>query len=41
MPTVVVFLLALGSWQTPAQPQAPETPLRPTVHVALPQNVED
>ena len=41
MPLVVVFLLALGSWQAPAPQPPPETPLRPTVHAALPQNIDD
>ena len=36
---LLVFLLAFGSWQTQAPP--PETPLSPTIHVALPTNVED
>ena len=40
MPLIFVFLLALGGWQTAAQPPA-ETPLRPTVHAALPQNIDD
>jgi soluble lytic murein transglycosylase len=41
MPPVFVLLLALGSWQTPAQPPPSDTPLRPTVHAALPRNVDD
>jgi soluble lytic murein transglycosylase len=41
MPLVLVVLLALGRWQTPAQSPPAETPLRPTVHAALPQNVDD
>ena len=41
MPAVLVFLLALGSWQAPAQAPPPEAPLRPTVHAALPQNIDD
>ena len=41
MSLVVVFLLALGSWQAPAQSPPAETPLRPTVHAALPQNIDD
>jgi soluble lytic murein transglycosylase len=36
---LLVFLLAFGSWQTQAPP--PETPLSPTIHAALPTNVED
>jgi soluble lytic murein transglycosylase len=35
----LVFLLAVGRWQGQAPP--PETPLQPTVHVALPQNIDD
>ena len=41
MAPLVVFLLALGGWQAPAQSPPAETPLRPTVHAALPQNVAD
>src|SRR4051812_27674960 len=43
MPLTFVILLALGSWQTPSTAQAPppDTPLQPTLHAALPQNVED
>jgi len=41
MAVVVVLLLALGSWQTPAQSPPADTPLRPTVHAALPQNIDD
>lgn len=36
---LVAFLLAAGSWQTQAPP--PEVPLQPTIHAALPQNVDD
>ena len=37
---LLVFLLAFGRWQT-QPPPPPETPLSPTIHVALPTNVED
>ena len=37
----LVVLLAVASWQAPAQVPPSETPLRPTVHAALPQNVDD
>ena len=41
MRAVLVFLLAVG-WQATGQtPPPPETPLAPTVHAALPQNVDD
>lgn len=39
-----LLLLALGSWQAPAEPPPqpqPLQPLQPTIHAALPQNVED
>ena len=38
---VVVLLLAFGGWQTPAPSPPAETPLRATVHTALPQNIDD
>ena len=41
MPLVVVFLLAIGSWQAPAPQPPADTPLRPTVHAVLPQNIDD
>jgi len=41
MPAILVLLLALGRWQTPAQAPPPETPLQPTMHAALPQNIDD
>ena len=41
MRPVLVVLLAIGSWQAPAQLPPAETPLRPTVHASLPQNVDD
>ncbi|HET7694522.1 MAG TPA: transglycosylase SLT domain-containing protein [Vicinamibacterales bacterium] len=41
MRLVPVFLLALGSWHTPAQSPPADTPLRPTVHASLPQNIDD
>ena len=42
MRAVLVFLLALGRWQATGQtPPPPETPLAPTVHAALPQNVDE
>src|SRR5687767_9375122 len=40
MTLVVVLLLAATAWQMPAQPP-PETPLQPTIHAPLPQNVDD
>ena len=41
MNLLVVWLLAAAAWQMPAQPPPPETPLQPTIHAPLPQNVED
>ena len=41
MPVLLVFLLALARWQAPAQTPPPETPLQPTTHAALPQNIDD
>mgnify|MGYP000288821580 CR=1 FL=1 len=41
MTFLVVFLLAATAWQMSAQQPPPDTPLHPTVHAALPQNVED
>ncbi|HYT66727.1 MAG TPA: transglycosylase SLT domain-containing protein [Vicinamibacterales bacterium] len=42
MPSIFVLLLAVSSWQAQALPQPPpETPLQPTIHAALPQNIED
>ena len=41
MNLLVVFLLAAAAWQMPAQQPPPETPLHPTIHAPLPQNVED
>src|SRR5688572_27535781 len=41
MSFLVVLLLAATAWQMPAQQPPPETPLQPTIHAPLPQNVED
>ena len=41
MSLLVVLLLAAAAWQMPAPQPPPETPLQPTVHAQLPQNVED
>ena len=41
MPWLFVVLLAAGGWQTPAPPPPADTPLRPTVHAALPHNIDD
>jgi soluble lytic murein transglycosylase len=38
---IVVLLLAATAWQMPAPQPPPETPLQPTIHAPLPQNVED
>jgi soluble lytic murein transglycosylase len=37
---LVVFLLAAASWQQAAAPSAPQQ-LQPTIHAALPRNVDD
>jgi soluble lytic murein transglycosylase len=41
MRPLLVFLLALGSWQAPAPSPPAETPLSPTVHAAQPRNIAD
>ena len=41
MRPLLVFLLAAGSWQAPPQVPPADTPLRPTVHAALPRNADD
>ena len=39
MPSMLVLLLAAASWQQ--APAPPEPQLQPTIHAALPRNVDD
>jgi soluble lytic murein transglycosylase len=41
MSLVAALLLAIGGWQAPAPSPPADTPLRPTVHATLPQNIDD
>ena len=41
MSLVGALLLALAGWQAPAPPPPADTPLRPTIHATLPQNIDD